>query len=60
MKHDLFSAILWSVVSVMWTVLAINKIAQNDPAWSIVINILVAVLSVANAVMAFKRYKKSK
>ena len=60
MKNYLIPAIIWIVASVIWIGLAIMKIVNYASPLIIMINVLVAALSVTNAIISIVRYKKSK
>ena len=60
MKNHLISAIIWAIVSLIWIGLAISKIVSGDDIWIIALNVLVAVLSVINAVLNFRNHIKKK
>ncbi|MBQ8403409.1 MAG: hypothetical protein IJX55_03160 [Clostridia bacterium] len=60
MKNYKLSAIIWLIVSVIWVGLTIGKIAEQDSIWSILLNAVVAALSIANVVLNFINWKKNK
>ena len=51
--------IIWSVIAAIWIGLTISGIIQKDEVWMIAIRAFVAVLSLADAVIWFVKYRKS-
>ena len=59
-KNYFIPAIIWIVASIIWIGLAITRIVNSASPVMIMINVLVAVLSVTNAIISIVRYKNSK
>ena len=58
-KNGSFIAmIIWAVCAVLWLVVTIFRIADNDSAWIIAINLVVFALSVVNVILNYRNYKK--
>ena len=60
MKNHLISAVIWTIVSVLWTVLAVWRIADGDEIGLILLTVIVAILSIISAVLNFINYRKNK
>ena len=50
-KTRVINLIIWGLLTVLWTYLAITKIGVPDATVTLVLNILVAVLSLVNFVI---------
>jgi len=59
MKNHLISAVIWAIVSVLWTVLAVWRIADGDEPGLILLSVIVAILSIISAVLNFINYVKT-
>ena len=58
-KNGSFIAmIIWAVCAALWLVVTIFRIADNDSAWVIAINLVVFALSVVNVILNYRNYKK--
>ena len=60
MKNHLISAIIWTIVSVLWAVLAVWRIADGDELGLILLSVIVAILSAISAVLHFINSGKNK
>lgn len=60
MKNNKLVIILWLAVSCIWIVLTASRIAAKDSIWIILLNALVALLSLTNVVLNLLKYRKNK
>ena len=60
MKNALINTIIWGIVSVLWTVLAVWRVLDNEETLSLVFTIITAVLSLVCFVLNLIRFVRER
>ncbi len=60
MKNTLINTIIWGIVSILWTVLAVWRVLDNEETPFLVFNIITAVLSVVCFVLNLIRFVRER
>ena len=60
MKNALINTIIWGIVSVLWTVLAVWRVLDNAETLSLVFTIITAVLSLVCFVLNLIRFVRER
>ena len=60
MKNALINTIIWGIVSILWTVLAVWRVLDNDETLSLVFTIITAVLSLVCFVLNLIRFVRER